>query len=122
MAKSPYATVSNDRCGNCRVCTGFGRQVPSDQRTEPATVFGSGLRDDASKVRTFPRDLLQTLSQYPLKSASSVTKTVSIIFPVAMQQYVSARHSKAVGGNNSRGPIYNLEVREASCQGLVVTS
>ncbi|KAA6417619.1 MAG: hypothetical protein FRX49_12411 [Trebouxia sp. A1-2] len=49
------------------------REVPSDQRTEPATVIGSSLRDDVAK------------------------------------QYVSARHSKALGGNNSRGPVYNLE-------------
>ncbi|KAL3155294.1 hypothetical protein ABBQ32_013077 [Trebouxia sp. C0010 RCD-2024] len=75
MAQSPYGTPARvkDRCRNCRVCTGFGRQVPSDQRTEPATVIGSGLRDDAAK------------------------------------QYISARHSQAVGGNNSRGPVYNLE-------------
>ena len=74
MAKSPYGTVSKDRCRNCRICTGFGPQVPSDQRTEPATVIGSGLRDDAAKVRTLPRDLLQALSRRLLKSASSVTK------------------------------------------------
>ena len=113
MAKSPYASVSKDRCRNCRVCTGFGRQVPSDQRTEPATVIGSGLRDDAAKVRTFPRDLLQTSSQYLLKSAGSVTKRIAAVCLATMQQYISARHSKALGGNNSRGPVYNLEVRIA---------
>ncbi|DBB08674.1 TPA: hypothetical protein ACH3X3_008210 [Trebouxia sp. C0006] len=74
MARSPYSpSSSKDRCRDCRVCTGFGRQVPSDQRTEPAAVIGSSLRDDVAK------------------------------------QYVSARHSRAVGGNYSRGPVYNLE-------------
>ncbi len=58
MAKSPYAAAPKDRCRDCRICTGFGRQVPSDQRTEPATVIGSGLRDDAAKVGLSPRDLL----------------------------------------------------------------
>jgi len=55
MARSPYSpSSSKDRCRDCRVCTGFGRQVPSDQRTEPATVIGSSLRDDVAKVGSSP--------------------------------------------------------------------
>lgn len=70
MGPSPYAVGKvKDRCRNCRVCTGFGRQVPSDQRTEPATVIGSGVRDDIAKVRATlgtagtdrTRDLLSSL-------------------------------------------------------------
>lgn len=73
MGVSPYAAISKDRCRNCRICTGFGRQVPSDQRTEPTALIGSSLREDSAK------------------------------------QYISAIHSNALGGNNSRGPVYNLE-------------
>jgi len=55
MARSPYSpSSSKDRCRDCRVCTGFGRQVPSDQRTEPAAVIGSSLRDDVAKVASSP--------------------------------------------------------------------
>ena len=118
MGPSPYS-ASKDRCRNCRVCTSFGRQVPSDQRTEPATVIGSGVRDDVAKVPTRPpRDFPAAPSVLLLCALTarkagytrwtSGTKWNSCC--VGLQQYFSARHSSAVGGNNSRGPIYNLEV------------
>ena len=118
MGTSPYA-VGKDRCRNCRVCTSFGRQVPSDQRTEPATVIGSGVRDDIAKVQ-----IALGLPAMPASSRLSARDTTrrcinTIKFLDSQrcntQQYISARHSNAVGGNNSRGPIYNLEVPSSAC-------
>lgn len=116
MGASPYAAKGKDRCRNCRVCTSFGRQVPSDQRTEPATVIGSGVRDDVAKVN-IPLGAPGVRNSGPDRSCRAAHEAPSFFTQfslhyclLALQQYISAQHSNAVGGNNSRGPIYHLEV------------
>jgi hypothetical protein len=116
--------------------SGFGAQVKSTQESCPSVGFGSSHRDASVKVNQCASQR-QQLAAAQLRLFGARTRRLRAVCAPAWrpdaafslvkqpppdkallrsaQQYISPEHARAMGGNNSQGPVYKTYVSVDSC-------